>query len=60
MGLFENLTLPQAVLAVVGLYIAWTLLARPAVAKSQLDNIPGPASPSFLTGAYLRPPDSTQ
>lgn len=49
MALIDTLTLPQAVLAVTGLYLAWTLV-RPFVVKTALDNLPGPPSTSFLTG----------
>ncbi|KAL1952219.1 hypothetical protein VTO73DRAFT_1368 [Trametes versicolor] len=49
MGLIDTLTLPQAVLAIAGLYFAWTLV-RPFVVKTALDNLPGPPSTSFLTG----------
>ncbi|KAI0823081.1 cytochrome P450 [Trametes gibbosa] len=50
MAFSENLTLPQVALTLVGLYVAWILLARPLVVKEAIKNIPGPPSPSLLTG----------
>ncbi|KAI0823100.1 cytochrome P450 [Trametes gibbosa] len=49
MGPIETLNFPQAVLAIAGLYVLWTLV-RPFVVRSTIKNIPGPPSPSFLTG----------
>ncbi|KAH9852205.1 cytochrome P450 [Lenzites betulinus] len=49
MAFLDNLTLSQATLVAVGLYVAWRLV-RPLVIKSTIKNIAGPPSPSFLTG----------
>ncbi|KAI0336162.1 cytochrome P450 [Cubamyces sp. BRFM 1775] len=49
MAFLDNMTLPQAVLAALSLYVAWTFV-RPFVVRTALDNIPGPPSASFYTG----------
>ncbi|KAH9853051.1 cytochrome P450 [Lenzites betulinus] len=49
MAFMENLTLPQAALVAVSLYVAWRLV-RPFVVKSTIKNIPGPPSQSLFSG----------
>ncbi|KAI0662508.1 cytochrome P450 [Cubamyces menziesii] len=49
LAFLDNMTLPQAVLAALSLYVVWTLV-RPFVVRTALDNIPGPPSASLLTG----------
>ncbi|KAI0768611.1 cytochrome P450 [Trametes elegans] len=53
MTIVESLTLPQAALAVVAVYIVWTF-ARRFVVKTTLDNIPGPPSNSFIFGSIAQ------
>ncbi|KAI0639055.1 cytochrome P450 [Trametes polyzona] len=50
MSLIANLTISQAALGVLALYIGWTLIIRPLVTKNALRNIAGPPSESYLTG----------
>ncbi|KAH9858559.1 cytochrome P450 [Lenzites betulinus] len=50
MAFLDTLTLPQAALVAVGLYVAWRLVRRLFVVKSTIKNIPGPPPPSFFLG----------
>ena len=48
LGLLPNLS--QLGVLVLASYVAW-ILFKPYVVKSTIDNIPGPRSPSWLTGS---------
>ncbi|KAJ2970021.1 hypothetical protein NUW54_g12828 [Trametes sanguinea] len=53
MGILDNITISQAALGALVLYIAWQLV-RPFVVKTALDNIDGPPSNSILFGNMPR------
>ncbi|KAL7285768.1 hypothetical protein ACG7TL_000877 [Trametes sanguinea] len=53
MGILDNVTISQAALGALVVYVAWQLI-RPFVVKTALDNIDGPPSDSFLFGNIPR------